>query len=58
LELLEFLIIKLIDCDAEPEVVVGDGNELLVWNDGLIDGGLEFRNKHRYCPAHKFLDIV
>lgn len=52
LEILEFLIIKLIDCDAKAEVVVGDGDELLVGDDCFIDSRLEFTNKHRNCPTH------
>ncbi len=45
LEVFELFVVELIDSDAEPEVVVGDGYQLLVGHDCLVDHGLELRGE-------------
>lgn len=54
----ELFGIELIESETEAKVVVGDGNELLVGDDGLIDDGLELGNEDSHRVAHEFLDIV
>jgi hypothetical protein len=50
--------IKLINSETEPEIIVSNGNKLLIGDDSFIDNGLELDDKHIDRPTHEFLHIM
>ncbi len=54
----ELFGIELVESETKAKVVVGNGDELLVGDDSLIDNGLELSNENSHRVAHEFLYIV
>lgn len=54
----ELFGIELVEGETEAKVVVGDGDELLVGDDSLVDDGLKLGNENSHRVAHEFLYIV
>jgi hypothetical protein len=54
----ELFGIELVEGETEAKVVVGDGDELLVGDDSLVDDGLKLDNENSHRVAHEFLYIV